>query len=163
MKLDKIQLNWQQLQAREKRMVGLAAGVCIAAALWTLAISPALKQREQSPIRHAQLDAQLQRMADLQVRAAELKSQPAIEPAATMATLQDLGRRLGEHMHASVVGNQASVVLDHVSSSDMEILITDMRSKGGVTPFKASLKRNGEGSWNGDLQFALPGNRSATN
>ena len=67
---------WPELAPREQRMVIVAGALVAAALVWWVALAPALRTLATAPAAHAELDAQLQQMAALQIQAKALQSQP---------------------------------------------------------------------------------------
>ena len=68
--------RWQALAAREQTLVLAAAALVAVALLWWVAVAPALATLRTAPARHAELDAQLQRMQSLRAEAQQLQSAP---------------------------------------------------------------------------------------
>jgi general secretion pathway protein M len=75
---EQLKARWAALEARERRMVLVAATLVALALLWWIALAPALRTLSAAPAEHAQLDAELQQMASLQNRAKALQSQPRL-------------------------------------------------------------------------------------
>ena len=79
---------WPELDVREQRMI-LAAGTLVLVALfWWVALAPALRTLSSAPAEHAQLDAQLQQMINLQAQAKALQSQPRASRDDAMRSLE---------------------------------------------------------------------------
>lgn len=74
--LAQLRARWTAMDARERRLAGVAAALVGIALLWWIALAPALKTLRAAPAEHARLDAQLQQMTTLQAQAKALQAQP---------------------------------------------------------------------------------------
>ncbi len=131
---------WQRLNARERRAVVAAAGVCAAAALWWGALAPALTTLRQAPARHAELDAQLGRMRTQAEVATRLQAQPVLGHTERMAALQaDTRRLLGDTATVRISADQATVTLKATSPEALAQWLADVRANARLTPTEARL------------------------
>lgn len=160
---------WGQLAARERRLVLLATGLVSLAMLWWVALAPALKTLAQAPARHAQLDAQLQRMQALSAKAEQLKNMPAINRNESLRALEvATTRHLGNTATLSVLGDQATVTLKSAAAEPLALWLADVRINARVTPAEARLTQGTPGAnpaaqppgptaavWSGTLTLAL--------
>ncbi|MGV2482088.1 UNVERIFIED_CONTAM: type II secretion system protein M, partial [Salmonella enterica subsp. enterica serovar Weltevreden] len=71
-----LRARWALLAPREQMLVGTAGVLVLLALLWWLALAPALQTLRSAPARHAALDAELQRMLQLQAEARQLQALP---------------------------------------------------------------------------------------
>ena len=67
---------WPELAPREQRLTVIGAVLVVAALLWWLALAPALRTLSSSRTEHPRLDAQMQQMLGLQLRARAAQGQP---------------------------------------------------------------------------------------
>ena len=147
---------WAQRPAREQRLLTLAAVLVLGALLWTVGIAPALRTVNAYPAQRGTLDAQLQSMQALQMRAQNLKGQPAVDGRGAQAALQSAVASLGTKANLLVIGQQAIVTLKGVDAAVLAQWLARARSEARLVPAQAKLSREGS-SWSGTVQFNLPG------
>ena len=73
-----LQAAWAGRSPRERVLLAIGVWVLSLAALWMLALAPALRTWQEAPARQAQLDTQSQRMRQLQAQAQGLQKPRAI-------------------------------------------------------------------------------------
>ena len=177
-----LQARWKALAPRERNLVLAAVAVVALALLWWLALAPALATLRAAPARHAELDAQVQRMQALQAEAQQLQSAPRSSPADSVGTLRAaLTQRLGTTGQLNVVGDRVTVVLKGAPADGLAPWLAQARSNAHASPVEARLVRStaaaspaaagaagaaspgaaptGAPRWDGTLVLALPAGR----
>lgn len=151
--------RWQQLAARERRMLTAGALVVALALTYTLAIQPAWRVLAAAPAEHARLDQQLQRMQQLQAQAQQWQGQarsPGSGAAATAALEASVRQRLGAQARLQVAGERASVSFSAVPPEALARWLQEARANARALPAEARLTRNAAGQWDGTLVMSLP-------
>ena len=138
-----LRARWQALAPREQTLVLAAAGVVGLALLWWVALAPALSTLRTAAPRHAELDAQLQRMQSLQAEAQQLQSAPRAARGDTAAALRAaLTQRLGNTAQLSMVGDRATVTLKGAPADALAQWLAQARSNARAAPIEARLTRS---------------------
>ncbi len=149
--------RWQQLAPREKTLTLAAAALVGFAALWWVAIGPALATLRSADAQHRALDAQLQRMQSLQAQAQALQAQPKQNYEEAVRQLEaSVKQRLGAGARMVVAGDRATVTLTAVSPDALAQWLAQARANARALPAEARLNRNAGGAWDGTLMLALP-------
>ena len=162
-----LQNRWQTLAARERALVRAATAMLALALLWWLALAPALDTLRRAPVRHAQLDAQLQRMRTLQAEAQQLQAQARSEPGDAPAALRrSLAQTLGGSAQLNLLGERATVTLQGAPAQALAQWLLQARSNAHAVPVEVRLTRSAGASagagagaeprWDGTLVLALP-------
>ena len=162
-----LRTRWQALAPREQTLVVSATAIVGFALLWWLAIAPALATLRTAPARHAELDAQLQRMQALQAEARQLQSAPRTAPANAVGALRSaLAQRLGDTAQLNVAGERATVTLKAAAADALGEWLGQARSNARAVPVEARLVRSAAAGsataggalprWDGTLVLALP-------
>jgi len=146
------------------------------ALLWWVALAPALATLRTAGPRHAELDAQLQRMQSLQAEAQQLQSAPRSARGDAAAALRAaLTQRLGTTAQLNVVGDRATVTLKAAPADALAQWLAQARSNARAAPVEARLTRSTAAApraanapatlgspapavprWDGTLVLALP-------
>jgi general secretion pathway protein M len=149
--------RWAALARREKLMVGAATAVVAIAALWILAIGPALATLQHSDEQRRVLDAQLQRIMALRAQAQSLQSQPKqnYEEASRQLELS-VRQGLGTSARLSIQGERATVTLTGTAPDALAQWLAQARANARAIPAEAHLVRNGSGMWEGNVVLTLP-------
>lgn len=184
--LNQLRARWAALDARERRLVSIAAAVVGLALLWWIAFAPALKTLREAPAEHARLDAQLQQMTTLQAQAKALQSQPRANRDEAMRALEGsvksgLGPTAQIQQQGS--GEGVNVVIRAVPAEALAQWIAQARgnaravprevhltrssgaaapnapSPGTPAPSKAPASESAKASWDGTLVMSLPAAR----
>jgi general secretion pathway protein M len=171
-----LQARWDALAGRERLLVLLATAVVLLAALWWLALAPALATLRAADAQHRLLDAQLQQMRSLQAQATALQAQPRLGGDDAQRTLDALlKQKLGASAQMSVIGDRASVTLKGASADALAQWLTQARINARAVPVEVRLVRSavagagtgagpGAGAatggvnavWDGTLVLSLP-------
>jgi len=161
--IQSLQARWAQLAAREKNLLGLAAGLVLLTLLWQLSLAPALATLRTAEAQARVLDAQLQQMRAMQAEAKVLQQQPTLGfdealRALTLATEQTLGTTA----RLNTAGDRTSVTLQGASADTLAQWLVQARLNARSVPVDARLVRAvapgapGGATWNGVLVMQLP-------
>lgn len=138
-----LRARWQALAPREQTLVLAAAGVVGLALLWWVALAPALATLRTAGPRHAELDAQLQRMQSLRAEAQQLQSAPrAARGDAAAALRAALAQRLGNTAQLNMAGDRATVTLKGAPADALAQWLAQARSNARAAPIEARLTRS---------------------
>lgn len=156
--------TWQQAYARlaprERQLVALAIAVVTLAALWWLALAPALGSLRHAADEGPRLAQQLQTMQQLQARAQTLKTQPALAPDDARRALEAAVRqRLGGGASFTTQGDQMTVQIKAASPQALADWLVQARVNARATPVQAQLNPlPGSTDWQGSvvLRWAAP-------
>lgn len=168
---------WPELEQREQRIILAAAALVMLALLWWVALAPALRTLSSAPAEHARLEAQLQRMAQLQAQAKALQSQPRASREDAMRSLETSVRQgLGPNAQIQPAGSGENVTIA-MRSTPAESLaqwFAKARSNARALPREVHLTRSAQNQaqangraapkeaepagvrWDGTLIMSLP-------
>lgn len=147
---------WAARDARERRLVLLAAWVLGLFLLWSLALQPALRTVREAPARLDGLDAQLQAM---QAQAADVRTLRATPPLPRMqasAALKAASDRLGDKARLAEQGDRAVLTLTGVSGEQLRSWLAEVRGSARARAVDVNLTRTEQGL-SGSVVVALPG------
>lgn len=140
----------QTQSARERMLLGLGLAVVALAALWWLAIAPALGTLRDADARHVQLDEQLRQMRALAQEAAQLKAMPRLESAAAQRALeQSVQQSFGSSASLTLSEGRATLTLRQASAQALAQWLAQARVNARVLPIEARLTRSGAGAASG--------------
>lgn len=149
--------HWNALAPRQKALAGVTVGVLVFAALWWLALAPALATLREAPAQQQALDAQLQRMQTLQAQAQALQALPRIGRDEAQRALEATVReQLGPGARLAPSGEDLALNLSRVPGDALARWLTQARMEAGALPTEARLNRDASGLWAGSLVLALP-------
>jgi general secretion pathway protein M len=155
-----LQARWARLDARERRLTLLGAGVVALALLWWVALAPALHTLRSAPQQHQRLDEQLERMRQLQAQAQALQNRPRVNQAdAVRALEQSVREQLGASTQLQINGSQASLTLKNLPAPALALWLSQVRGSAHASVTQARLMRDSAAappSWSGTLVLALP-------
>lgn len=150
-----LQSHWKTISVREQRLLLAALALVLGAALWGLALAPALATLRSAPAQHLLQDAQLQTMQRLQAQAQLLQNQPPLSPGESRRLLEATVKALGNNAQLNVLGERATVSLKGASAEDLAQCLTQARLNARTLPVEAHLVRNTDGTWDGTLVLTL--------
>lgn len=158
---DALAARWAALAPRERVMVGSAIALIVAALLWWVGISPALKQLRQAREAAPQLDAQLQLMRAQASEAASLKAQRALSYDESLRSLENSVKTLGAGATLSVSDARASITLRSVSGDALAQWLAQVRANARLVPSELRLKKSAGAAptvtnWDGSIVLNLP-------
>jgi len=136
---------WPELDVREQRMILAAATLVLVALFWWVALAPALRTLSSAPAEHAQLDAQLQQMVNLQAQAKALQSQPRANRDDALRSLETSVRQnLGgvAQLQSAGAGEGATIALRGAQAEALAQWFTQARSNARAVPREVHLTRN---------------------
>lgn len=148
-----------RLNARERRLVQIAALVVGLGLVWWLGIAPALQTLRQAPDRHAQLSRQLADVQRMAATAAAVREQGNARVPSRNEALGALERAtatLGPQGQLSVLGDRATLTLRHADPAALAQWLAQARLNARVSPVESQLTREGPG-WNGNVVLSGPG------
>jgi len=159
-----LQVSWDALATREKRLVVAAVALVAMALVWWIAIGPALQTLRSAAASHQSLDAQLQQMKALAAQAQALQSQPKAGLDESLRALEAAtSQRLGAGARLSVVGDRATLTLRNVPAEPLGQWLAQARINARALPSEARLVRSAapagatsNASWDGTLVLSLP-------
>ena len=178
--LAQLRTRWEALEARERRLVVIAASLVGFALVWWIAFAPALKTLREAPAEHAKLDAQLQQMTTLQAQAKALQSQPKANRDEAMRALEGSVRAgLGPtaQIQQQGAGEGVNVVIKTVPAEALAQWLAQARGNARAVPREVHLTRAGAAApnapaapaaaaaapaaptWDGTLVMGLPAAR----
>ncbi len=158
--LEPLGTQWSRIAPREKKLIGLAAGLLLAALLWLLILAPALATLRSAEAQNTALDAQLQRMQALKDEAQALQKQPPLGFDDALRALTSATRQsLGASAQLNITGDRATITLKAASADALAEWLAQARVNARSVPLEARLVRATTpqaASWSGVLIMALP-------
>ena len=149
--------RWAGLAARERLLVAAAAALVVFALAWWVLLGPALATARSADAQHRALDAQLQRMAALQLQAQSLQSQPRQGFDESVRQLELATRqRLGAAGRMAIAGDRVTITLTGAAPDALAQWLTQARVNARAAPIEAHLLRGSTGLWEGSLVLTLP-------
>lgn len=154
-----LKTRWEALAARERVLLAGAAGLVGLALLWWAAVAPAWNTLRTADAQHQTLDAQLQKMRELQAQAQALQSQPQVRHDDALRALEASVRPLGATAQLGVVGDRATVTLRGASAESLAQWLVQARVNARAVPVEARITRRvsiGPATWDGTVVLNLP-------
>jgi general secretion pathway protein M len=145
---------WGMLAARERRLLAVGGAVLLLAAVWAVAVLPAWRTLQRSPLEIERLDAQLQDMRALAEETQQLRAMPPVTPEQATAVLKGAAERLGAKAKLSLQGDRAVLTLAGLEPGQLTSWLAEVRSGARVRPLEANLTRAGTG-FSGTLVLGL--------
>jgi general secretion pathway protein M len=157
---------WSRRNPREQRLLGIGVWVLGLAVLWVLALGPALHTWQEAPARQALLDAQSQRMRQLQAQAQSLQKPAVITRTDAAKWLEKNLNELGPNARISLQGETATLSLQAAPATALARWLSQARDNAQALPTQAQLQHaSPPGSdsldtpWRGSLVLRLPSNQ----
>lgn len=147
---------WRTLAPRERQGAMLALALVGIAAIWFVAVQPALRTLRTAPIAIDRLDAELQQMQLLATDSRALRAAPPVAPAQAATALQAAAARLGAKAKLVQQGGRATLTLTGVDGEALRSLLAEVRSTARARPIEAQLVRSSAG-YDGTLVLAVGG------
>ena len=132
---------WNQRNPRERFLLTLGAVLLAFVVLWSVALAPALQTWREAPARQAQLDAQSQKMLELQAQANNLKNKPPITRADAIQWLEKSLATLGPGAKINVQDERATLSLEAASPEALASWLNMARERALILPIQAQLKQ----------------------
>lgn len=159
---------WAQRSPREQQLLRLGAWVLALAALWSLALAPALRTWQEAPARQAALDAQSQSMRQLQAQARQLQQPQTLSRTEAVQWLEQHLDTLGPNAQISLQGERATLRLQAAPAEALARWLRLARENAQALPVQANLQQapvdntppntppKGDAHWRGTLVLRLP-------
>ena len=153
-----LQARWSALAPREQRGLRIAVLAVLVALAWSALFAPALRTLQRAPEQIHQLDVQLEHMRQLQARAGALRTQAGVSAGEALKMLQASIADLGAAAKLQVVGDQATLNLQHADAVALAHWLAQPGAALRVQPGEVHLQSDGgsPASWSGTLVFTLP-------
>lgn len=132
---------WGQRSAREQHLLGWASLVLVLATVWSLALAPALRTWQQAPGKQAQLDAQSQRMRQLQLQAKSLQKPPTLTRAEAAQWLENSLGSLGPNAQISLQDERATLRVQAAPADALARWMSQARDNAQALPLQAELQQ----------------------
>lgn len=148
--------RWSRLAPRERRLVGAAAVLVGAYAVFAIGVQPAWRTLSEAPAQLDALDNDLQTMQRLAGEVRELRGTPPIGTAQSALALKAATDRVGERARLTLQGDRAVLTLDGVSTAALRSWLLEVRTGARARAVAAQLVRGPQG-YTGTLTVALGG------
>lgn len=155
--------TWARLNLREQQLIKLGGCFFGLAALWFLALAPALQTLQEAPSRQNFIDAQSQRMRQLQAQAESLQKPRAIPRTDAVVWLEKNLSDLGPNASISVQGSSVSISFEAAPARALARWLSMARENAQALPTQAQLQQvspigpeSREVTWGGSLVLRLP-------
>lgn len=156
------QAVWAQRSTREQLLLGIGVWVLGLAALWMLALAPAMRTWQEAPARQALLDTQSQRMRQLQAQAQGLQQPRSMSRNDAAQWLENNQAELGPNARIVLQGNTATLSLQAAPAAALARWLSLARDNAQALPTQAQLQQtNAPGkdstdiTWRGSLVLRL--------
>lgn len=150
-----LQARWDSISRREQQWLLAALALVLGAALWWVALAPALATLRSAEQQHQLLDAQLQQMQRLQAQAKTLQAQAPLSFNEARRLLEASVKLLGAAAQLSVVGERVTLSLKGAAPDALAQWLAQARLNARAVPSEARLLRNAAGTWDGMLVLTL--------
>lgn len=147
--------RWQTVSGRERQLVVVGLALLLLALLWWVGVAPALATLRSAQTQRQLLDAQLQQMQSLQMRAKVLQAQPRIAFDEARRLLEASVKPLGATAQLMLAGERATVTLRGASADAVAQWLMQVRLNVRAVPSDARLVRSASGAWDGTLTLNL--------
>jgi len=155
--LETMQSHWRNLSDHEQRWLQIAMVVVTVAMLWWLVLAPPLALLRAAPAQHTALDAQLQRMLQLQSQAKALQAQPVLSAEDAHQALVASLKPLGASAQWTVQSDRTQVTLKGVSAATLAQWLSVARQNAHAVPTEVHLTRNAALTWDGTVLILMAG------
>jgi general secretion pathway protein M len=151
---DQLQARYAKLDARERQMVIVIAGLLAFLLVWLILVRPAWKTLDEAPALRAQADAQLLQMQAISSEAKQLRALPPVSQPVAEQVLKSATADLGGKAKISVQGDRATLSVTGINGEDLRKWLLQARGGARARPVEATLTRAGDG-YNGTLVVAI--------
>lgn len=133
---------WQARSPRERLGLSLAGSLIALAVLWQIGLAPALRTWQEAPARQAALDAQRERLLQLQQQAQALQALPRIGREEAQRWLQgSASEALGPGAQVRVQGDQVQVQLQAATAQGLTRWLRQAREQARALPQQVHLQQ----------------------
>ncbi len=150
---------WDRLARRERRLVGLGAGVLGAFLVWAIALAPAWRTLNTTPVLRDAAEAQTQQMQALAREATTLRAVAPVPLAQAQQALTTATARLGPAGKLSLQGDRALLSLKGVGSEQLAAWLGEARAGARARVVEANLNQTSPGRYDGSLTLAMGAGR----
>ena len=151
---DQLQARYAKLDARERQMVVVIAGLLAFLLVWLILVRPAWKTLDEAPALREQADAQLLQMQAISNEAKQLRALPPVPQPVAEQVLKSATDDLGGKAKISVQGDRATLSVTGINGEDLRKWLLQARGGARARPVEATLTRAGDG-YNGTLIVAI--------
>ena len=151
---DQLQARYAKLDARERQMVVVIAGLLAFLLVWLILVRPAWKTLDEAPALREQADAQLLQMQAISNEAKQLRALPPVPQPVAEQVLKSATDDLGGKAKISVQGDRATLSVTGINGEDLRKWLLQARGGARARPVEATLTRAGDG-YNGTLVVAI--------
>ena len=151
---DQLQARYAKLDARERQMVVVIAGLLAFLLVWLILVRPAWKTLDEAPALREQADAQLLQMQAIANEAKQLRALPPVAQPVAEQVLKSATDDLGGKAKISVQGDRATLSVTGINGEDLRKWLLQARGGARARPVEATLTRAGDG-YNGTLVVAI--------
>jgi len=169
---------WLELAPREQRITAIGAVLVICALLWWVALAPALRTLATARSEHPKLDAQMQQMLGLQLRARAAQGQPRANRDDALRALeasvrQNLGPNAQMQSANAAAGEGVTVAVRAAPADALALWFAQARGNARAVPREIHITRSTQSTpasasapassaespqvrWDGTLVMSLP-------
>jgi general secretion pathway protein M len=151
---DQLRARYAKLDARERQMVVVIAGLLAFLLVWLILVRPAWKTLDEAPALREQADAQLLQMQAISNEAKQLRALPPVPQPVAEQVLKSATDDLGGKAKISVQGERATLSVTGINGEDLRKWLLQARGGARARPVEATLTRAGDG-YNGTLVVAI--------
>ena len=151
---DQLQARYAKLDARERQMVVVIAGLLAFLAVWLILVRPAWKTLDEAPAQRALADAQLLQMQAISNEAKQLRALPPVPQSVAEQVLKSATDDLGGKAKLSVQGDRATLSVTGINGEELRKWLLQARGGARARPVEATLTRAGEG-YNGTVVVSI--------
>lgn len=154
--LQRARQHWQQMNARERLGVQLAAAALGLLLLVSVGLKPALNTLKTAPMQLAELDQQLQQMQQYAAEAQSLRQLPPIPASQSRQALQSATEFLGPDARLALQGERATLSFSELSGENLMRWLAEVRASARARPIEVQLQRGPRG-YGGRIVLGLAG------
>ena len=151
---DQLQARYAKLDARERQMVVVIAGLLAFLLVWLILVRPAWKTLDEAPALREQADAQLLQMQAISNEAKQLRALPPVPQPVAEQVLKSATDDLGGKAKFAMQGDHGTLSVTGINGEELRTWLLKARGGARARPIEASLTRAGEG-YNGTLVVAV--------
>jgi len=151
---DQLQARYARLDARERRMVLVIAGLLAFLLVWLVLVRPAWKTLDEAPALREQADAQLLQMQAISNEARQLRALPPVPQSVAEQVLKSATDELGGKAKLAVQGDRATLSVTGINGEDLRKWLIQARGGARARPVEATLARAGDG-YNGTVVVSI--------
>ena len=147
--------KWNALAPRERQMLTVMGWALGATLLFMVAVKPAWKSLQQTPVQLREAQAVLDDMRKQAEEVKAMRSQPPVPPVQAQAALQSATDRLGEGARLRLQSDRAVLTLDKVNGAALAAWLAEARSSARVRPLEANLSQVEGGAYSGTVTLLM--------